>query len=246
MFTIFGYIFSNNTFLNNDSKFVKEEVLAETSYVVNEKAGEINEEIMPVSVNAPFTYYNIEDSVIYGLPDGKVALTFDDGPSQFTEEIVNILLKYEIGATFFFVGTRAKLYPNGAKYVRDHHMVVANHSWSHTNFLNLTEEERLKELNLANETLNLIENDSILFRPPYGLYDESMVNELNEKFKFVLWNRDPRDWRVHSKEQIIEYFYNSNPSGAIYILHENEYTVSALPQIIEWIKQHDVEFVVLK
>lgn len=239
---IFKYIIFDDKLMNGES------AVSTSVFAQNEKKVINNESVMPVTVTEPINYYKVEEPVIYSLPEGMVALTFDDGPSKYTEEIVNILLEYEVGATFFFVGSRVQYYPQSIEYVRDHQMGVANHSWSHTNFFKLTEEQRLNEVNSTNEALDLLENESVLFRPPYGLYDENMINQLNESksFKFVLWNRDPRDWNAKSQEEIIDYFQKTDPSGAIYILHENEYTVSALPKIIELIKQHEVEFVIIK
>lgn len=242
---IFSYVHANNKAIHDRAEVLEREI-SKIKNVVHENRVVYSETIQPSAVEEPFTYYQIEDQIIYGLPEGKVALTFDDGPSQFTEDIVNILLDHNIGATFFFVGSRTEMFPNSANYVRDHQMIVANHSWSHANFLHLSEEERLNELILTNEALNLVESASVLFRPPYGLYNENILNQFDEKFKFVLWNRDPRDWIARSKEEIINNIQTTDPSGAIYILHENQSTVSALPQIIQWIKQHDVEFVVLK
>lgn len=67
-----------------------------------------------------------------------------------------------------------------------------------------------------------------------------------QQLKVLLWNRDPEDWKAGSKEAILDYFYRTDPSGGIYLLHEKQITVQALPEIIDFLKGRGLKFAVFK
>ncbi|MNW14005.1 hypothetical protein D3C71_2121120 [compost metagenome] len=62
----------------------------------------------------------------------------------------------------------------------------------------------------------------------------------------LLWNRDPEDWKADTAEEITQYFYNTDPSGGIYLLHEKAVTVKALPAIIEYLKGKQLKFAIFR
>ncbi len=195
-----------------------------------------------------FVYLETEKTVETCVPEGYVALTFDDGPSEFTREIVNILVEHEVGATFFFIGKNAVLYPEAVKYTASKGMSVGNHSWSHSNLIRLSPQDKMKEIVETNDVLShLTEVPVTLFRPPFGLFDDRLLEEVTEQqMKVIMWNRDPKDWRTNSKDKIIQYFLDSEPSSGVYILHETRVTLELLPEIIEYLKQNSLQFAVLK
>lgn len=186
--------------------------------------------------------------LVKSLPGGYAALTFDDGPSRYTREIVDILREHKVGATFFFIGLHALKYPEAVKYASDHRMVVGNHSWSHTGLSGKGPGDLRNEVVKTNDYLSSITDTPVtVFRPPFGHTNDQLINILaDEQMKIVLWNRDPRDWNVKDARSIIDYVRNTDPSGGIYVLHENELTVQALPEIIRYLQQNNVEITVLR
>ncbi|MGM8214880.1 polysaccharide deacetylase family protein [Bacillaceae bacterium W0354] len=189
-------------------------------------------------------FYEV-DEVTYQLPEGYVALTFDDGPSIYTKQIVDLLTEYEVAGTFFFVGDQVLKHPEYVTYTNDKGHVVASHSQSHKNITTLYEQQLDEEILQSIIDLEKVSGSNVnLFRPPYGAigeFEKAFLSENN--VKTIMWNRDPRDWDVSSKDAIINYFYELDPSGGIYILHENKYTLEALPEIIEYLKELNLEIV---
>lgn len=186
--------------------------------------------------------------LVKSLPKGYVALTFDDGPSPYTRAIVDILREHQVDATFFFIGVHALKYPDAVKYVSDNNMVVGNHSWSHRSLIGRGPETIRDEITKTNDYLSSLTDAPVtVFRPPFGHVNNQLTSIVtDEQMKVILWNRDPRDWRVNNSKDILDYFYRIDPSGGIYVLHENELTVKALPEIIQHLKQNGLQFAVLK
>ncbi|MGN7762328.1 polysaccharide deacetylase family protein [Paenibacillus sp. 22594] len=184
----------------------------------------------------------------YSLPKGYVALSFDDGPSQYTKEIVDILMAYGIAANFLFIGQNAQQHPEAVQYADEHGMPVGSHSWDHSDMTKNSSGENHNNLLRSVQVLEQnIERSVTVFRPPYGAINGSLAAEAGKQnLKVLLWNRDPEDWKAQTAEQIIQYFYHTDPSGGIYLLHEKAITVKALPAIIEYLKKKQLKFAVFK
>ncbi|MFF2092343.1 polysaccharide deacetylase family protein [Paenibacillus sp. NPDC058174] len=188
------------------------------------------------------------DKLQYSLPKGYVALTFDDGPSVYTEQIVDILKANDVAATFLFIGKNAKRKQEAAAYASEHGMVVGNHSWSHSDLSKLKSEKASDELKRTNELLEEITgNPTTIFRPPYGAVSSELKTQVKKlEMKTLMWNRDPEDWHVKSAADIVKYFHETNPSGGIYVLHEKKITAEALPEIIDYLKKKKLKFAVFE
>lgn len=193
-------------------------------------------------------FVELDETITYDIPLGNVALTFDDGPSQYSMEIVNILKKHEIGGTFFFVGQNVERFADSVRYVQSNGYSIGSHSINHYNIPTLSYEDQEIELVQSIELLKEIADTEVtLFRPPYGSYSEHLKNLINEnKYKMVLWNNDPKDWKTRNSDQIFHDIQNSEVSGSIILLHESQAVVDALPNIIEYLKQLDLKIVSLK
>lgn len=189
-----------------------------------------------------------EDKFKYSLPKGYVALSFDDGPSAYTEQIVDILTEHEVAATFLFVGKNAEHNPDAVGYASENGMSVGSHSWDHSKLPQLDQTARIENMDQTNQVLEQITNKPVtIFRPPYGLIDSKLAEDVtDEDMKVLMWNRDPEDWKAKSSKHIIQYFHDLDPSGGIYVLHENKMTVKALPDIITYLKEQELKFVVFE
>ncbi|GGG73023.1 polysaccharide deacetylase family protein [Paenibacillus radicis (ex Gao et al. 2016)] len=188
------------------------------------------------------------DKMQYSLPKGYVALTFDDGPSVYTEQIVDILKENDVAATFLFIGKNAKRKQEAAAYASEQGMTVGNHSWSHSDLSKLKSEKASEELKQTNELLeDITGNPTTIFRPPYGAVSDELKSQVKKLgMKTLMWNRDPEDWHVKSASDIVKYFHQTNPSGGIYVLHEKKITAEALPEIIEYLKKKKLKFAVFE
>ncbi|WP_217593772.1 polysaccharide deacetylase family protein [Cohnella sp. GbtcB17] len=184
----------------------------------------------------------------FGLPKDEVALTFDDGPSPLTKKIVDILTAHKIAATFLFVGKNAERHPEGVVYAHEHGMSVGNHSWDHSVLTKASAKDRSKNLSMTSSLLESLTGEKVtLFRPPYGAVDDALVSAAaKERMKTILWNRDPEDWNAKNADDIIRYFREVEAAGGVYVMHEDQHTVEALPAIIKYLKAKDLKFVIFK
>ncbi len=188
------------------------------------------------------------DSYTYSLPEGCVALTFDDGPSSYTRQLVDILVKEGVAANFLFIGVNVSRNPGAVRYADEHGMPVGNHSWDHSDMTANPAEENRINLERASRSLEQLTAAPVtIFRPPYGAVNSRLAEEADSRrLKVLLWNRDPEDWKAAGPEDILDYFKESEPSGGIYLLHEKQMTLQALPEIIAYLKGRGLKFAVFK
>ncbi|WP_052345851.1 polysaccharide deacetylase family protein [Paucisalibacillus sp. EB02] len=192
--------------------------------------------------------FELENGTSHGIPEGKVALTFDDGPSQFTDDIIDILKASDAGGTFFLIGSNVNKFPENAAYIHENGYSIGNHSMNHINFASsgvaAQQEELLQSSALIEE---IIGEDITLFRPPFGKMNgstEQVTKDLGQRI--VLWNNDPKDWQSRDTRKIINHIKSTEVSGSIILLHETKATLDALPEIIAYLKEQDLELVTLR
>ncbi|MBC7503769.1 polysaccharide deacetylase family protein [Candidatus Gracilibacteria bacterium] len=175
----------------------------------------------------------------------KIALTFDDGPSEkYTNNLLDILKKENIRATFFVLGKNASLYPKilQREYSEGHE--IGNHSYSHANFT------KLSPLMIQNE---LYETDQAIyraigiyphiFRPPYGATNSGVLAEIF--MPSILWSIDTRDWKTHNIQSDIASVEHTK-EGDIIILHDiHEESVASVANIITILRAQGFTFVTI-
>lgn len=178
-----------------------------------------------------------------------VALTFDDGPwKNTTDQILAILKKNNIRATFFIIGQHLKNNPEVGKRVAAAGHVIGNHTWHHyTHNMGLTvaEEEINRTADLIYELTGLKTN---LFRPPGGVLTNGLVDIANEKQNVtVMWSTDSSDWLHKSADKITDNVVNRLVNGGIILLHDGggkrDHVVKALPDIISNLQKQGYKFV---
>ncbi|RAK18263.1 polysaccharide deacetylase [Anoxybacillus vitaminiphilus] len=171
--------------------------------------------VLPITANnnKGRWFYEEQGKAIWEVPTKEkvIALTFDDGPSsKYTPQILDILKQYKAKATFFIVGSRVKAHPDIVKReILDGHE-LANHTYNHSNFRGLTEEEIRKELRKAKQTIvELTGFSPKLFRPPGGYYNETIINVANKEGYTVVmwsWHQDTYDWKEPGVSNIVKRF----------------------------------------
>lgn len=190
----------------------------------------------------------LQDTVSYSIPKGYVALTFDDGPSIYSNQIVDILNQYKVGGTFFFIGQHVNKYPEKAQYVHENGFSIGSHSINHVNFTDLSYEDQEIELIQSIQYIeNVIDDKVVLFRPPFGAKNEGTIELMKRTdSKMVLWNKDTEDWKHRNSDAIFNYVQGSEASGAIILLHESKAVIDALPRIIEYLQDQGLQIVGLR
>ena len=178
---------------------------------------------------------------------GKVVyITFDDGPTRdVTEQILEILDRYAIKATFFCCGKNADEHSGLLKKISDAGHVVGYHSYSHKDILKTKPSEWLADVERKSAV-----SETDLFRPPYGRISFRHYSMLKQKYKFVFWDVMSYDYDVtRSPESIMSLLEKSVRKGSVVVFHDKEKcknnTLAVLPQFIELMKSKGYSFGVL-
>ncbi len=179
----------------------------------------------------------------------KIVLTFDDGPDQnYTPQILSILKKYNVPATFFVIGANANFDPKLLKQEYLDGNEIGNHTYTHPDITKISDFHLMLELD-ANQRLieAILGHETLLFRPPYAediepdtvseVYPLAFANSAD--YYTVAMHIDPSDWSSPGVDTIVKRVMDSAKSGAgnVVLLHDGggdrSQTVAALPQIIE-------------
>ena len=188
------------------------------------------------------TYLNFKKNTI-NEEDKVVALTFDDGPSKYTKDILDILKKHDACGTFFLIGNKVSFYGEVLREMLSEGNEIGNHSYDHKYLTRLSEEEVKDEINKTQDEIKRVTGYTpTLFRPTYGGYNNTLKSYID--LTFVLWDVDSRDWSVKSTEGIMYNVFKDVKSGSIILFHDNhEYSVNALPSVIKELKKQGYKFV---
>ena len=164
-----------------------------------------------------------------------VALTFDDGPERYTEELLDILRARQARATFYVLGQQVAKYPETTKRIVADGHTLGNHTYHHPDLATLDSNEAFLEIS---QTQRLIHETTgrypLTYRPPFGSKRDISPYPLDQ----VLWSQDTLDWRVRNTEIIAKRAVEGVEAGAIILLHDiYPETVRAIPQIIDTLRE---------
>lgn len=230
---------ANINILFNDKSttfYIKENENIKNLEIVNNELKDASK----ISLNLDDNYHK-EHTII---KDAKlVAFTFDDGPSKYTLDIINILEEYNASATFFEVGYNIKAHPEITKEVFDRGFEVANHTTDHSKLTKLTEAKYLSKINDNNALFKeLTGKDMPYLRPPYGSYNDKI--KANAGVPIVTWSLDTRDWESRNKDKVIEMVMNNIKEGDIILFHDlYESTRDAVKELMPLLKEQGYQAV---
>lgn len=180
----------------------------------------------------------------------KIALTFDDGPHRTkTMQILTILEKYGVRATFFIVGSNAKSYPDviRAEIAGGHEL--GNHTFYHSCLSKCNDKRIRAEISQTEDSLMEIAGyQPRLFRPPEGAYSHQVIDIAESMdYSVILWTIDTRDWARASTAQIIANVKANVREGSIILFHDftvgEAHTIDALKLLIPKLISDGYEFV---
>ena len=166
--------------------------------------------------------------------DAYVALTFDDGPTPLTGELLDVLADHGARATMFNVGTAVEEHPEMVQEQLDAGHAVENHTRTHADLTKLTAEEVAEEITTANADLQDAGAEPQWFRPPYGYTDERVKAAVAAAgLQEVIWTTDTFDWQESSPQQLLDRALAVEPGGIILMHDGQQRTVDALPAILD-------------
>jgi peptidoglycan/xylan/chitin deacetylase (PgdA/CDA1 family) len=173
-----------------------------------------------------------------------IALTFDDGPNPYTTpQIVSILEKEHVHASFFMVGSRVhgneallrRMFQDGDE--------IGNHSWTHPDFTTLKPAQIKQQIALTQKAIMAAGVPApTLFRPPYGAVNQKVID--NVPMAIMFWNEDPEDWSADSPKQVEKAVIASAKPGGVVDMHDIYHiTATSLDPIIKMLKKEHYQFV---
>ncbi|AXG81782.1 polysaccharide deacetylase family protein [Streptomyces paludis] len=172
-----------------------------------------------------------------------VALTFDDGPGQYTEELLKHLAEYNARATFFLVGRNAELQPGVVKELVAGGHELGSHSWEHRDLSKMSAGEVRADLDRTDAAINKITgSDPTVMRPPYGAHNATVDGAT--ELPMILWSVDTEDWKYHDSAKVSTTVTSTVRPGGIVLMHDIHATsVAAVPGMLEKLKADGYEFV---
>jgi peptidoglycan/xylan/chitin deacetylase (PgdA/CDA1 family) len=173
----------------------------------------------------------------------EVALTFDDGPGPYTQQLVRVLNRYHVRATFFAIGEEERYFSAGTRLELESGDAVGDHTETHPMMATLSAHDQREELFEQIARIELLGGPRPrLFRPPYGSFDATTFNELRAlHLLMVLWSTDTRDYTRPGVSAIVQSALAGAHPGAIILMHdaggERAETIAALPLIIAGLRK---------
>jgi peptidoglycan-N-acetylglucosamine deacetylase len=186
---------------------------------------------------------------IAGTQHREIALTFDDGPGPYTPEVLAILQREHVPATFFEVGILERYFNASTTAIAADGDVIGDHTEVHAPMSRLSKKAQQQQLL---EQASAIERYGAkfprLFRPPYGLWNSNTLALLHKyRMLMVLWTVDTSDYRRPGVSAIVDSAVDGARPGAIILLHDaggdRTETVAALPRIIAALRKRHYSLV---
>ncbi len=144
----------------------------------------------PAVAGPPLTAQITTDKTVR---DKVIFLSFDDGPSKYTGEILDTLARYHANATFFVIGRQAKAQPKLMQRIHDGGYTIGNHTYDHPSLRGISAKVFAQEVNDTHAVLGA--DESKCLRPPYGAVDANTAKYARKLgYTLVLWSVDPKDW----------------------------------------------------
>lgn len=186
-------------------------------------------------------WQTIDDKDCYFDEDGKydetkqrpmIALTFDDGPGEYTEELINCLVENNAKATFFMLGQNVEAYPEIAKELSDAGMELGNHSYSHPDLVTIGAEAAAQQVSNTDAALKAATGfEATVMRPPGGSFNDSVKAAINHPL--IIWSIDTRDWATKSEDQTYQVVMDNAQDGSVVLMHDiHEWSVKAAIRMI--------------
>ncbi len=179
----------------------------------------------------------------------KVSLSFDAAwGNEDTNDLLSILAKHNVKTTFFMTGGWVESYPEDVKAISDAGHDMGNHSENHKQMSQLSAEECKDEIQKVHDKVKeLTGKDMFLFRPPYGDYNDTLIEAANGLgYHVIQWDVDSLDWKDYGADAIVSKVVDHPHlgNGSIILMHNGAtYTKDALEQVITGLTDKGYEIV---
>lgn len=175
-----------------------------------------------------------------------VALTFDDGPSAQTGDLLAALASRHVTATFFVLGVMIRQHPQAMADIVQAGHVVGTHGFSHHSLAAMTLDSINAEIQQTNDLIAAAGGSTpTLLRPPFG-YGSPALTQAEQNFGLVdvRWNVDPEDWRDPGAPVIVQRVVDNAKPGSIILMHDiYPGTSQAIPEIVDGLRARGLTLV---
>lgn len=173
----------------------------------------------------------------------EVALTFDDGPTEFTPKFLDLLKENQIKATFFCIGKQIEKYPDTFQRIISEGHSLGNHTYSHSNNTGfLSTSKMIEEIEKCDDVIFEIGNiKTNLYRPPFGVTNPNISKAIKKKHKVSIgWNVRSLDTVTTDEKKIYRNVTRNLKKGSIILLHDtSEKTYHVLENLLLFLKDKE-------
>lgn len=188
-----------------------------------------------------------------------IALTFDDGPNpKYTVQLLDLLKKYDIKATFFVVGRKVVTYPETIKRMHLEGHTIGIHHFDHISSWILSPFHLRRQIKKTEEAIKACTNERVTFyRPPWGHFNV-FTPIISRDFRVIMWSHIFGDWKVDNcKNTLLDQLRSATKPGSVLLLHDcgetlgadNEapkYMLESLEIFLKECNQRGTQFITLK
>ncbi|MEO5378742.1 MAG: polysaccharide deacetylase family protein [Magnetococcus sp. DMHC-6] len=182
------------------------------------------------------------------LPEERImSITFDDGPEMRDLEIMALLKKHNILATFFYIGQKVKAMPEIVEKVLAEKNEIGYHSYQHQRLQWFSSSSLAEDFRQGRAVLNNLGVPLRWFRPPYGYFDSKVIQAAKDQgMETILWTIDSRDWTGISAQTMARNVIGQFHPGAVLLFHSTHpVTLQALPEVLAAAEKENYRFVAL-
>lgn len=178
-----------------------------------------------------------------GIGEKAIALTFDDGPGPYTEELLDGLAEYGAYATFFVIGSKAEKNPEVVMRAYEEGHLIGNHTYDHLDFYKANLQEITESIEKGADVIENITGERPIFlRAPYGNVNFLQLKQLD--CFFIHWSDSTYDWLKEDADYIYKRIMSEARDGAIILMHDTrQATVQAALRAIPELQEQGFELV---
>jgi len=170
----------------------------------------------------------------------EVALTFDDGPTEFTPKFLDLLKEHQVKATFFCIGKQVEKYPETFQRIIAEGHTIGNHTLSHANSTGfLSASKMIEEIEKCDDVIKNSGNITThLYRPPFGVTNPNIAKAIKRTHKVSIgWNVRSLDTIIDDEKKIYSRVTKSLKKGSIILLHDtSEKTFRVLADLLVFLE----------
>lgn len=178
-----------------------------------------------------------------------LALTFDDGPSRFTKEVLELLEKYDCKATFFCIGKHIQNHREITKQIFVQGHEIGNHTYYHSNNNGFKRKDELvEEWKKTDALIEEVTGEKVrYFRPPFGVTNPHLMRTVKiTGHKVVGWNIRSLDTVTSSEQKIFQRITKKLKPGSIVLMHNtSRKSVNVLEQLLQYMEENKLRSVTI-